>query len=478
LALLLTMTITGCGGTGVGTPTFKDPGGASAIVELSLRGDPTFNADSLSATQRARHDNLKAQLADPRDWATDPYRRAAFDDSWWISHHLQTHIMGVLTVFRMTGDLELLDHVDELAELMRSKLHDSWRDTKDGTNGTKDGYLNWVMRMSGGGDHNYGKDTHIAYEQKAHATVAMIAYALHNNRDLTSPKDYDYGAHADFWKDYLVNHFEAKWRSRRGTTDGSWPIMNWTSDGEKDWPAQRNSYYGWIRWHYYMGLLTGDTAYTAEAVRMSERLFRGLVPCSTPVGTAYVWHHSDQTHPAAHYAPNLMNTSYAEYVFAFAIDMYFEGFHDWADPTHLQRFGRTMSQYVIGDADIFTDGLYADVGGERERCGIPSQNQPNLQAGSRRIDPYWYARTSLAWLSPWNATVLSLSNTMLDYGETKNYDTSRVLEGMMLHEYFAGRPIAPLSEDWGLSSVTPDTINPLAIALGSSDALPRSAQAP
>src|SRR5690606_10309211 len=99
-----------------------------------------------------------------------------------------------------------------------AELADSWRGTADGTK-QKDGYLNWVWRQNHGEAYQ-GKDTNQLDEIKTHAMIASVAYALELNRDLKSPGGRNYGAHADFWQDYLVNDFEAKWRDRRNKPTG------------------------------------------------------------------------------------------------------------------------------------------------------------------------------------------------------------------------------------------------------------------
>ena len=457
LALLLTTTMMGCGcKAGGGPSTFEEVPADAPDVEnppsegpgdvenppsegpgdvgraaLSLRGDPTFDSNDLSLEQRTTYDAIKRLIAAPPDGQFNSYVMANRDDIWWYGHGLQTHVQAVLIAFRITGDLSLLDHIDELGELMRAKLRDSWRGTKDGSDGTSDGYLNWVHRTVTT-EEDHGKDIRLEYDQKAHATAATIAYALHNNRDLTSPKGYDYGEHADFWKDYLVNHFEAKVRSRHGTTDGSFPIV--------DWPPQINSYSSWTKWHHYMGLLTGNASYTTEAERMSDALLDQLVPCGTAHGDAYVFRRNDPEHPTAgSYGQYLSATTYAEFVFADAVEFHLEGFHSWADPVHLERYARTMTQYIMDNDDPINDGLARTVGGERDRCGVVYR-----KGSFRRINAHLFSRMTLALLAPWDPTnaITALATDMHTHNAAHDRDTSRILAGLMLNTHLHSDPSA------------------------------------
>jgi hypothetical protein len=257
----------------------------------------------------------------------------------------------VMIAFRVTGDLALLDHVDAIAEEMRTKLRDGWRGTKDGTDGTRDGYLNWVWRYSSG-DQFVGKDTHMMDEMKTHAMIAMIAVALDTNRDLRSPGGRDYGAHADFWADYLVNHFEAKWRARNDMSRG-FPFMT------KGGIHERQS---WLKWHHYMGLLTGNEAYTVEAKRMADEWWAEMLTVDTPSGTAYVWHRDDF----------LMPTVYAAGVVADVVELHLEGFDRWGSAEEVRRFARTFTEFIMDSKDPDANGLAADIGGEVARAGLRS----------------------------------------------------------------------------------------------------------
>ena len=351
----------------------------------SLRGDPSFDASRLSGEAAAWHGSVIETIAYPGS-DLDPLYLAGSDDVFGYGRPLHTYVQSVLFAFRLTGDLELLDHVDVIAERMRAELHDSWRGTKDGTDGTSDGYLNWVWRYSDG-DRYVGKDTHMMDDMKTHAMIAMIAVALDMNRDLVSPGGRDYAAHADFWQDYLVNHFEAKWRERQRKPTG-FPIMT---------HRVMHAYLSWAKWHYYMGVLTGDAAYTNEASRMANHWWAEMRTIATPSGPGYVY---PQTVLGLGGTSNiLMPTVYASMVFADVVEMHFEGFDRWASAEELRRFARTFAEIVLDTDDPVANGYSQCIGGGVERAGLPTY-AANLVRGTANR----YALSGFPHIAAWDAS--------------------------------------------------------------------------
>ena len=358
----------------------------SQLPMFDLSGlDAAFSPSRLTTAQRANYDRLWAEIDDYR---SERLNDALSDDIFVYARSLASHVQAVLIVFRMTGDLALLDHVDTIGQAMRSKLADGWRGTNDGTDGTKDGYLNWAFRPgTGGTDQHVGKDTRQIDDIGAHANVAAIAYALEANRDLSSPTGRDYAAHADFWKDYLVNHFEAKWRSRRSEPTG-FPIMTNPST---------ITYLKWIRWHYYMGLLTGNSAYTAEATSMANIWWDHMYPINTPSGTAYV------------YAPGIAGlggpnthllgaTTYAGHLYGTAVEFHLEGFHNWSSDETLRRLARTFTEFIIDTDDPIKNGMASDVGGARKRLHL----EPDVSR--LRLGLPQYRDRNFSFIAPWDAS--------------------------------------------------------------------------
>jgi hypothetical protein len=399
------------GGLAVVTPF----GGSDQGYRATLRGDPGFNLSGLPREQRALYDRFLAEVHDA-DNVREVMKRAASDDIFTYGRSLQGYVQSVLTVFRITGDLVLLDHVDAIAERMRQELRDGWRGTLDGTDGTRDGFLNWVERHESGSVHR-GKDMMRANDMKTHALVAMIAYALELNRDLSSPSGRAYGAHADFWKDYLVNHFEAKWRKRRGVKFG-FPIMI---------RPYTHTYYSWTKWHYYMWKLTGNDGYGVEANRMATALWKDIRTVSTPSGPAYVWPRgvlaeggdADYLHP----------TGYANNVYGDAVTFHLEGFHNWAAVEHMNAIARTFTEFVIDTNDPNKNGFAPDIGGASPKGGY-------------RVDPSWSRRTASAFVNdqfalfiPWDTTQELSRVTSQIQDRYPERDTTRLAAGLFLNSY-------------------------------------------
>ena len=345
-----------------GFPRIDLPGS----TERGLRGDPGFSVGSLSGDAAVWYGRLIETIATPSS-DLDPKKVARSDDLYHYGRPLQVYVESTLAAFRLTGDLTLLDHVDEIAEVMRAQLRDSWRGTLDGTDGTRDGYLNWVWRYSSGDDF-VGKDTHVVDDVKAHALIALMAAALHTNRDLESPAGRDYAAHADFWRDYLVNHFEAKWRKRMDKPHG-FPIMTMST---------MHSFVSWVRWHYYMAMLTGDDRYLDEAKGMADVWWAEMRAVTTSGGTAYVWPRGVLGLGAQ--SDYLMPTVYASMVIADAVELHLEGFHRWASADEMERFARTFTRFMLDTSDPAKNGIAADIGGGTARAGLWSdaKNWPRM----------------------------------------------------------------------------------------------------
>lgn len=349
---------------------------------FALRGDPLFDAASLTGDAAARYETLLTSIRQGSG-DVDPLRLASRDDIYTYGRTLQTYVQAVLSAFRRTGDLTLLDHVDEIGAVMRAQLRDRWRDTLDGTS-TRDGYLNWVQRYVKSSTF-HGKDVHKLDDMKSHGMVAMIAYTLHANRDLVSPGGRDYGASADFWRHYLVEHFEAKWRERSGIED--FPFLH---------HSEAHVYLTWARFHYYMWKLTDDARYGAEATRMADRVWDDFRNVETSAGTAYVWSRAVISDRGVN--DLLQPVTYARYMFGDMMELHLEGFHRWADPEEMARIARTFTELIVDTDDPVRQGFASDVGGGRPRAGLPSDPAWN------RMTPDTYRASLLPFLAAFDAS--------------------------------------------------------------------------
>lgn len=348
-----------------------------------LRGNPNFKASSLSPEAQIWYRRLWEAIDNPHsDYNPDKWARS--DNLYTYARQMHTYLQTLLTAFRVTGDLKLLDEIDRLVEVMRSRLADSWRDTQDGTR-QKDGYLNWVWR--GSSKTYYGKDTNKLDEMKTHAIIASVAHALDVNRDFKSPGGRAYGSHADFWVDYLVNDFEAKWRERERKSS-SFPIMI---------RPDTHTYYSWMKWHYYMNLLTGKSAYLSEANRMAGKIWEDIETVSTSGGTAYVWPRGVQSEGGGQ---NILDpTTYSRYIFADVVEFYFEGFNRWGNASTVQGYARSLANFVVDEGGSSgKDWFASDIGGGRTRGGIRSDSSWS------RMDVYKFEVSPYAHIMYWDSS--------------------------------------------------------------------------
>ena len=405
--------------TDIGTPTPEPTPAPATPGSMSLRGNPNFSVSSLNPEQRKWYDRIWKAINNPEQDATE---LAKSDDLFKYRGLLYGYDNALLTAFRVTGDLRLLDEVSRISQIMRGELADSWRDTADGTDGTKDGYLNWVNRYDTSKQFK-GKDTILIYELKTHTHVAQFAWAFENNRDLQSPGGYDYSEQADFWKDYLVNHFEAKWRKRNAKPTG-FPFAQHIGF---------HSMHSFMTWHYYMGKLTGSTAYTKEAERMAQSFWKNdFKETSSRYGEALVW--SRVVFPATD-ENYLMPQHYARYIVREAVDMHLEGFQRYADRASLEKIARSVADFVVIDASI--PSFARDIGGGKSRAGIPASS-----TSWGNMTPYRFADSGWSLITAWdkdsNSTVAKASESAykLVSGEAYGKDPKRVSipVGMLLKE--------------------------------------------
>jgi hypothetical protein len=355
--------------------------GAEAIREL--RGDPGFSRERLGEEARTWYDALWAALKQP-DQRTLLDRLASSDDLYQYGRTVHANVVALLTVFRFTGDLALLDEVDRLAEQMRASLADSWRGGAKSVRPGRDGYLNWVYRHSDG--VHLGKDLHETNEMRTHALVAQFAWAFANNRDLTSPGGVDYGERADFWTGYLQNHFEKKWRERSGVR---WPKFPFLS---RPYVHPTTTF---VKYHYYMYRLTGREPYAREAERLSGLVFDEFREVATDSVSALVWRRAIISGSMRGSTDYLMPTTYSDNVMSDAVDLYFEGFYGWRDERVLRGIATTLSEFVM---DNGATDFARDIGGGVSRAGIRATSSREWERQTQQK----YSAQAFALLSFWD----------------------------------------------------------------------------
>ncbi|NLX10375.1 MAG: hypothetical protein GXY36_12025 [Chloroflexi bacterium] len=307
-----------------------DPRSALHDPILPLVGRPDFDPGSLPAEQRIWYDRLWTAIRNPEVYP-NPDTAASSGDLYPLGRTLNDHITALLTAFRVTGDLALLDEVDRLMELARAQLQDY----------NNDGYLNWRWLWDNTQQIYYNTDDHEMDEMLTHALVAEVAYALHANAEF-SPV---YAEHAAFWTDYLINHFLAKWKERGGL----------------DRPLT-HPYTQFMRMYYYLYRLTGDEDYLAEAFRRARVLDTMMQERQTPYGVAFVWDHRvpGMGIPAYGCQP----TVYSQLTMAALQDLALEGFAQYADPDYMRHYTATFRDLVIRANNL--DTLAGTVCGDGE----------------------------------------------------------------------------------------------------------------
>jgi hypothetical protein len=337
---------------------FKWVGDSTTLVTPPLRlgGQPDFARGNLNSEQRLWYDRFWAAVVRDRQGDRpdfDATSGAGSDNLYTYARPINQHMNALLTAFRATGDLKILDEVDRLAQIMRAQLFDG---DCDGSN--KDGFLNWRYRRHPDSVH-WCRDIHEMDEMLTHAGVAQFAYAFHANRALTSPGGVDYAERADFWRNYLENHFEAKWRKRSGR---AWPRMDFLTRTLFHPNIQ------FIRYHYYMWKITGKDEYRAYAQSQTDKLMDtvrsqnkqtgGLLRVPTPLGTAIVWSHRAPDPGWSSVSEHGQSFVYSRYSIIPMADLHMEGFYRW-DQSIMQGVGTALAYYVMDTDDLSGSGPFA-----------------------------------------------------------------------------------------------------------------------
>ena len=355
----------------------------TARASLEFKGDPSFSPSQLDPDVRCWYEELWSILSDPSR-ASYFTGRADRYDLYTYSRELNTHVNALLTAFRVTGDLALLDEVDRLAQHMRAKLEDTWTRGATRDSGSVDGYLNWVWDRDHSDEHR-GRDIHEIDEMRTHALVAQFAYAFKANEELQGSNGVDYAERAAFWTDYLVNHFEAKWRERH---DVPWPEFPFLTR------PHMHETVDFIRYHHYMYLLTGREPYQAEVERLTKIALDNMVEVDSEAGPALVSPRSVLSLGGS--LNYLMPSTYVRYLYASAVDLNLGSVPGWADDGVLEGLARSLSEFMI---DNGADDFARDMGGGVDRGSVPASDPdewPRFSPSRYNISPY-------AMLSAWDS---------------------------------------------------------------------------
>ena len=402
--------------------------------DFSLRGDPNFHPDQLSEEARVWYDRLLVAIENPRQYQ-NAERTAQSGNMQRYSRVVNMYVTSLLAVFRATGDLRLLDEVDRIAQIMRGELVDHWIDMNDSRIDASTDHMRWLWL--GSSSRYYGRDDHVMDSARTHGMIARVAWAFENNRDLESPSGVDYGERADFWKNYLLEHFEPVWRSGSPYTSREWPRPVHSRHGHP-FPEI-------IAYHYYLFKLTGEEVWYENAVSFVDQIYDtirdedslvagGFVEVETALGSAYVWPHRfpDGAHPNFASTMRAQPTGYSRYVYASMLDLELEGLVRVVEEETVVKMANSLAYFQVdlnGEDIVF----YSGVTGDQEVGGIP----PASPDGNTMWDARW-AVSPPALFAGWDesGTIRTVNQIVYDTIEDDRDNPRRIFvpAGMLIAE--------------------------------------------
>ncbi len=332
------------------TPTPDSTGNLYSMIV-----NPSFDSASLSPEMKKWYDRLWQAIGKSRQ---EKLNNASSGDLYQYGRTMNVYITSLLTALRTTGDPKLLDEVYLFTEKMRKTLKDWSILSRGGSTFAKDGYLNWTFKRQGEGDIYKGTDLHVMEEFLTHANVAGFTYAFHLNQNV----DTKYKEARDFWVDYLVNHFEAKWRKRKNISTG--PFLHY---------SLAHPYTQSIRYYYYMYKMTGTAWYLEEAERKAAVIDAHMLRVKTLTGTdGLIWDHrvtGDKYVSNKNYW-GCQPQTYTDYTMQAAGDLAFEGLAPFSR-SFMARMANTLN-----DNQLFEyPSWFKDVCGGVATAGLnPSQS--------------------------------------------------------------------------------------------------------
>jgi hypothetical protein len=332
-------------------------------AKYPLEGRENFKISDLPAETQLWHNRVleafKYTAYDPNAFPSNPNEWSSSGDVYHMGRSMNVYGTGLLIMLRVTGDLRILDELDRLMQRARGQLRDRW------DNGKTDGFLNWRNYFSAKANNQPElAGTDLARELDeilAHSFTAAVAYAYKANENKTSPKGISYKERAQFWTNYLKNHWEAKWIKRNGKNATELPFM---------YKHLMHIYINFVRYHYYMHKLTGNSAYLKEASRLASVVDKNMIDIKTSKGIAYIWQHSvtfDMWRDSQ--VGNTQMTVYLLKTYAAIMDLHCEGFAQFNSDSVMKSYMMPIRDFVL-DGQSTTLPLARGIGGEIIRKGI------------------------------------------------------------------------------------------------------------
>lgn len=278
---------------------------------------------ALTPEEQVWRDRLLAAMTGSRSLADGAMTGG---DAYEVGRTGGDYVESLLMAHRATGEAQFLDRVYELSELARGSLRDAWLD------GTTDGYTSWLWRVDPTNATYYGKDTNWLDESICSGNAALWAWALHENRAL----DPRYAAAADFWRNWLENHFLAKWYARAGGN----PLTAWNTPYAAFYKPDTEPRSANWRLAHYLWRITGNTFYRDRASQIVTEL-AGANHLNPAHPQAYRW--TKETAPSS---VNWQPVNYANYYMRVVLEMNLEGMPFFSSPVEMKRFAATFRDVV------------------------------------------------------------------------------------------------------------------------------------
>ncbi|MBI5789084.1 MAG: hypothetical protein HZA78_09545 [Candidatus Schekmanbacteria bacterium] len=309
---------------------------SATVISVPLYGNPKFNPDELSPQMRVWYNRLWESIADRKSYI----EYNAKSGSLYRMRVVNEYVSALMMALRATGDLKFLDEAAAIMDMARALLKDEWRlpdnamPGADKCNGSTDGFLDWLQLEfypKSGYNVNYPyfcTDEDPMDEAMTHGGVAAITYAFYLNKHL-NPK---YQQQADFWLNYLQNHFMGKWAVRKGSLSEAW------SGIEKRFTHPISNL---ARIAYYLYKMTGKEIYLQKANYYTDMLVKH-VQTNTAKPQAFVWKHNVWGNDEGYQKIN-----YAEYFMTMVMEMSLEKFGDYYPDKDMEKYAATFRDVVF-----------------------------------------------------------------------------------------------------------------------------------
>jgi hypothetical protein len=387
------------GSAGAGVAGAAGSGG-NASMRNSLVVAPVFSESALTPDARTWYTRFKNSVTTSRKYLL----AQADKNDLYAYRSVVRQLTLYLHMLRATGDPWILGEIDVITERMRAQLSDSFP-------AGGDGYLNWQWRKVSNSQYS-NTDLHEMDEMKTHGGLAAVVWAFRVNQDY-EPR---YKERADFWQDYLTNHFEAKWRARKGKSWPRFPVLEKTL---------AHAHSRWIVYHHYMGKLTGKHEYATEAERLLDQLLHPSywVDCDG----AYVWRHA--VSPRAPDEAQAQRFVYARATLASMIDLHLDGLR--LTEVDAIKLMRTVRDHFIDSGS--PESFAKSTAGDGTQCGISARDSEVRHTQGRYAQGWTYMAPLARWDDTGTIAAINAQVYQNLWGTSDNPSQPAIPAAMVLH---------------------------------------------